>query len=191
MRGFILPSYLHAWKLAHDRGIPLKKLLALLVAVILISFFMGLQMAVRLGYENGGLSLTHKWWATQGSLWPVNFVSAMSKTSDNNVLWNWLALGFGAALTWTMMLMRSRFTGFPFHPIGYLVCQTYPGNMFWFSIFLGWSAKTVITRFGGADTYRKVTPAFLGLAFGDVAMMLFWLAIDGWQGRANHSLMPQ
>jgi hypothetical protein len=63
--------------------------------------------------------------------------------------------------------------------------------MFWFSIFLGWLAKTLIMRFGGAQSYRKMTPAFLGLAFGDVAMMLFWLAIDGWQGRMNHALLPQ
>jgi hypothetical protein len=62
--------------------------------------------------------------------------------------------------------------------------------MFWFSIFLGWLCKGLIMRFGGIDTYRKVTPAFLGLVLGDVSMMLFWLAIDGWQGRTGHQLMP-
>lgn len=31
---------------------------------------------------------------------------------------------------------------------------------------------------------------FLGLVLGDVTMMVFWLLIDGWQGRTNHGLMP-
>jgi hypothetical protein len=76
------------------------------------------------------------------------------------------------------------------HPVGFLMCLTYPMNVLWFSIFLGWLCKVVITRFGGSDTYRKTTAAFLGLALGDVAMMLVWLAIDGWQGRNYHQLMP-
>ena len=89
-----------------------------------------------------------------------------------------------------MMLARSRFMAFPFHPIGYLMCVTFPAKMLWFSVFLGWLCKVVITRFGGADAYRRMIPAFLGLALGDVAMILFWLLIDGWFGRTGHQLMP-
>lgn len=191
MRGFSMPSYLHAFKLAHDRKISPKPLLGLIAVTVLISFSMSLWMAVKIGYDNGGLSLTHKWWATTGSLWPTNFVSSMMTTNDNQPAWNWAALIVGGVMTWGMMAMRARYAWFPLHPIGFLIAQTYPGTMFWFSIFLGWLAKTLIMRFGGADSYRKMTPAFLGLALGDVVMMLFWLAIDGWQGRMNHGLMPQ
>jgi hypothetical protein len=72
-----------------------------------------------------------------------------------------------------------------------MMAQTYPMRRLWFSIFLGWACKVLLTRFGGTDTYRKATPFFLGLALGDVAMMVFWLAIDGWQGRTHHFLMPE
>ncbi|PQV64375.1 hypothetical protein B1R32_10556 [Abditibacterium utsteinense] len=191
MRGFSMPSYLHAFKLAHDRKISPKPLLALIAATVLISFSMSLWMAVKIGYENGGLTLTHKWWATQGSLSPASFVNSMITTSDNQPAWNWAAFTFGGLMTWVMMAMRARFAWFPFHPIGFLIAQTYPGGMFWFSIFLGWLAKTLIMKFGGADSYRKMTPAFLGLALGDFAMMFFWLAIDSWQGQMNHALLPQ
>jgi hypothetical protein len=40
----------------------------------------------------------------------------------------------------------------------------------------------------GTDSYRKLIPAFLGLALGDVAVMIFWLIVDGFTGRTNHSL---
>jgi hypothetical protein len=191
MRGFSMPSYLHAFKLAHDRKIAPKPLLALIIAVVLLSFSMSLWMAVKIGYENGGLSLTHKFWATQGSYAPANFISSTLTASGNPTFLNWASLTFGGVFTWFMMAMRARFAGFLLHPIGYLMAQTYFGGMFWFSIFLGWSAKTLIMKFGGADAYKKALPAFLGLAFGDVAMMLFWLAIDGWQQHASHALVPQ
>jgi len=191
MRGFIMPSFLHAFKLAHDREISPKPLLALISAVVLVSASIGLVMAVKIGYDNGGLSLTHKWWATQGSLHGATFSTVTRQANDNMPFWNWLSLGFGGFMTYGMMLLRSRFAWFPFHPIGYLMAQSYPGSMFWFSIMLGWGFKVTIMRFGGSDTYKRMIPAFLGLAFGDVAMMLFWLCIDGWQGRMSHALMPQ
>ena len=191
MRGFSMPSYLHAFKLAYDRDISPKPLLALIAATVLISGSIGMIMAVKLGYENGGLTLTHKWWATQGSLSPASFTSTTRSTADNATFWNWGSLSFGGAFTYFMMLMRSRFAWFPLHPVGYLMAQTYPGIMFWFSFFVGWMFKVLILRFGGSDAYKRAVPLFLGVAFGDVAMMLIWLAVDGWQGRMSHALMPQ
>ena len=100
----------------------------------------------------------------------------------------WLAIG--GLVTFGMIVARSRLLWFPLHPIGYLMCLSYPMYTLWFSIFLGWLCKVLISRFGGTDTYRKLIPAFLGLALGDVAMMLFWLMIDGFFGRVSHQLMP-
>ena len=34
------------------------------------------------------------------------------------------------------------------------------------AIFLAWSAKTVILRFGGLDLYRRAAPFFIGLILG-------------------------
>jgi hypothetical protein len=60
----------------------------------------------------------------------------------------------------------------------------------WLSILLGWLCKVTITRFGGTDTYRKLIPLFLGLALGDIVMIVAWIAIDAWQGRTGHALLP-
>jgi hypothetical protein len=190
MRGFIMPSFLQGFKLAHDHKIAPKPLGALIATTILISVGVSWWTCVRLGYENGGLSLGNDFWARGGPRMPADFVNSLHSSDSGSVGVRWVFLGVGALATFGMMLARSRFAWFPLHPIGYMVALTYPGATFWFSIFLGWICKTLIMRFGGNDSYKRVTPVFLGLALGDVAMILFWLLIDGWQGRTGHALLP-
>ena len=190
LRGFTMPSFVHSFKLAHDNKIPAKPLLGLISVVTLISLGMSLWMVVRLGYENGGLALGSGWARGFIVLSPANFVDNILQDKGGSPLINWLWLTVGGLLTWGMMLARSRFAWFPLHPIGYLLSLTFAAQMFWFSFFLGWLCKTLITRFGGNDSYRRATPMFLGLALGDVTMILFWLAVDGWNGRTDHHLMP-
>ena len=189
MRAFLMPSFVQSFKLAHDRKINAKPLLALILAVTMITLVMSLWMNVRLGYEAQGLQLD-KWFAQGGAQKPAINSNEMIKGA-RDVSWiNWLWLSFGAFATYGIVLARSRFLWFPLHPLGYLMCLTYPLHRLWFSIFLGWLFKSIISRFGGSDVYRKVTPLFLGVVLGDVAMMLLWLIIDGWQGRVGHQLMP-
>jgi hypothetical protein len=189
LRGILMPSFMQGFKLAFDRKIPLKPLLGLMLVCSLISMALGVYMNTKLGYQQGGLTLDG-WYATAAAQQPATTSASMLKGVKEA---SWLNLGWvglGVGLTYLLMLARSRFAWFPLHPIGFLTAQTYPVGDVWFSIFLGWLAKVSVTRFGGTETYRKSTPLFLGLALGDVAMMLFWLVIDGWQGRVGHKLMP-
>lgn len=191
LRGFIMPSFMQGFKLAFDRKIALKPLLMLVLLCSLISMVIGVYMNVKLGYSQGGLTLD-PWYSinggasTQPASASASLVRGVTDASYSNGFW----VGLGILMTYGMMLARSRFAWFPLHPIGFLVSQSYPITQIWFSVFIGWMCKVLVTRFGGTDTYRKTTPLFLGLALGDVAMMLFWLVIDGWQGRVGHKLMP-
>lgn len=189
LRAFLMPSFIQSFKLARDRNIRIQPLLVLIAAVIFITFLMSLWMNVKLGYEHGGLGL-NGWFAVAGPQQSAKNAAALigGATDVNPANWLWMALG--GAYTWAMFWARSHFLWFPLHPIGMLMSITYPMNTLWFSIFLGWLCKVLITRFGGTESYRKATGIFLGLALGDVAMMLFWLMIDSWQGRTYHQLMP-
>ncbi len=189
LRAFLLPSFIQSFKLARDRGIKARPLLALIAAVVVITLVMSLWMNVRLGYKHGGLGL-NGWFAVYGPQQSAKNAAALIRGTPDatpaNAVWLVLGIAYTAGMFWA----RSRFLWFPLHPLGFLMSITYPMNTLWFSIFLGWLCKVIITRFGGNDTYRKTTPAFLGLALGDVTMMLIWLVVDGWQGRIYHQLMP-
>lgn len=188
-RGSLMPSFVQVFKLAYDRKINSRHLFFLLCAVILAGMAVSIQMNVRLGYENSGLQL-QSWLVQWGPQMTGNNVRELSRAAPEASWLNWFWMAFGALLTYGMMLARSRFAAFPLHPIGYMMSLTWAMQMLWFSVFLGWLCKVLIMRFGGVDAYRKMIYAFLGLALGDVAMMLFWLVIDGWQGRVGHQLMP-
>lgn len=188
-RASLAPSFVQSWKLAYDRGISGRQIGLLIGAVTLVTFIVGLQMNVRLGYDNGGLGLQGwiKQWGPQGT---ARNAEMLSRAAPDVVWTNWLWLAFGAALTVALTVARAHFAWFPLHPLGYMMALSYPMNVLWFSMFVGWLCKTLVNRFGGHDTYQKLVPAFLGLALGDVSMMLLWLIIDGWQGRSGHQLMP-
>ena len=190
-RGSLMPSFIQSFKLARDRRIEGRKLGLLIFAVIFVGFTLGVYMNVRLGYDNGGLQL-QGWLAKSGPSMTGSQAAQMAKGFNGqdvnpfNLLW----LASGAGLTFFVMWCRSQFLWFPLHPLGYMICVAYPMHTFWVSIFIGWLCKVLISRYGGGDSYRKFIPMFLGLALGDVTMMLFWLGIDGWQLRQGHQLMP-
>jgi hypothetical protein len=187
-RGFLMPSFMQSFKLAHDRNIKAKPLFALIMAVSFTTLLVSVWMNVRLGYEVGALSLDQWFAKAPGGIPATGAQRLITPESSQGTQTIWM--GVGAVLTYGMMVARSRFLWFPFHPLGYLVSVGYPMTSMWFSIFLGWLCKGLILRFGGGDSYRRTRPAFLGLVLGDVVMMVVWLLVDGWQGRTGHTLGP-
>lgn len=189
LRGFVMPSFIQGFKLAHDQKIRLRPLLFLMLACTFIAFGLGTYMNITLGYKQGGLSLD-AWYNGGASTAPATTAASLIQGVQTSTYGNLIWVGVGMILTYGMMLARARLAWFPLHPIGFLVCLSYPMDTIWFSLFLGWLCKTLVMRFGGNDSYKKTTPLFLGLALGDVSMMLFWLIVDGAQGHVGHKLMP-
>lgn len=189
MRGFLMPSFLQGFKLAYDEGIAARRLWWLVFASTFVALSVGVYMKVQMGYHASGLTL-HPWFSTVAPKYPaqnsLEFITGARDAGWGN--WFWLLLG--GLFTYSIILARSRLLWFPLHPLGYLLALTAPTQRAWFSFFLGWLAKKLVTRFGGHDTYRKLVPAFLGLILGEVSMFLLWLIIDAWQGRSGHGLLP-
>ncbi len=190
MRAFILPSFVQSWKLASDNGLNQKRLGALIVAIIPIALVLGFYRRVDIAYNNGGALTWHPHVAKNGVILWANLSAGLGRGVENVTWTNTFWVIVGALLTWGMLALRARFAWFPFHPLGYLIPLSYPMLCLWFSIFLGWTAKVVVSKYGGNSAYRTTRPLFLGLVFGDISMMLFWLVIDGWQGRTFHYLVP-
>ena len=84
----------------------------------------------------------------------------------------------GASITSALSLLRLRYAGWPLHPVGFLLANSYPMQRIWFSIFLGWLLKVLIVRFGGASLFRSARPVFIGLIIGEASGAAFWLVVS-------------
>lgn len=90
----------------------------------------------------------------------------------------WFHLGLGGVVTTVLSLLRLRFVGWPLHPIGFMLTYSYATKMIWFSVFVGWIAKVLIVRFGGASLYRAAKPLFMGMIIGEAGAAAFWLIVS-------------
>jgi hypothetical protein len=89
----------------------------------------------------------------------------------------WTQFGIGASLSTALSALRLRFVNWPLHPVGYLLCTSYPMRRIWFSIFIGWIAKTIIVWLGGSKLFTAVKPLFTGLILGEASAAAFWLLV--------------
>lgn len=85
-----------------------------------------------------------------------------------------VATVIGVLFTLFLGWMRTAFTWWAWHPVGYATATSWSMSKLWACIFLGWLAKVIITRYGGAVAYRKAMPFFVGLVLGEFTVGSLW-----------------
>ena len=77
------------------------------------------------------------------------------------------------------MFMRRQFVWQPHHPAGYALSANLIGTDYiWFCLVLSSSVKLVLIRYGGLRLYRKAILFFIGLVFGEYAVVTVWNVIS-------------
>ncbi len=104
-----------------------------------------------------------------------DMVSAPLEASTGNTGW----LIAGAVLMAALLFYRCRLFWLP-HPIGLLMFVNPLMGAYWFSIFLGWLANALVTRYGSRETYYRVRGFFLGLVVGEMLLALL-AALLAWK----------
>jgi hypothetical protein len=90
----------------------------------------------------------------------------------------WAHVLGGATLTGVLGFLRLHLAWWPLHPVGFLLVYSYPMKMIWFSVFLGWLAKTLVVHYGGAPSLRWAMPIATGLIVGECGAAAFWLVVS-------------
>lgn len=173
-RAHPMPHTLEGFKLAEVGNMKAWKItIAMMCAVvfgILASFWSYLVVSYDIGANpglgNGGYNRLRTW------------LYYPSETNVPAVAF----MGIGFLFTGLLWWLRTRFPAFPFHPTGYAVASSmWTFGWLWFSVFISWTAKNLILRFGGIRLYHRVLPLFLGLILGEfivggawVIMRLIW-----------------
>ena len=107
----------------------------------------------------------------------------MRNPVETTWIWKrWLHTAIGGGVMALLVYLRHNFPWWPLHYIGFVVGDTWVMGRAWWSVFLGWLAKLVIMKAGGANMYRRYMPVFLGMIFGQLMCGAFWMAWDAWFG---------
>ena len=73
--------------------------------------------------------------------------------------------------------MRLRFTWWPFHPLPFLLIDTWCLSRLWLSLFAAWVIKCALLRIGGGRFFTRSKPFFIGIIAGQVSVLIFWMLV--------------
>ena len=105
----------------------------------------------------------------------VSFSQGRFSPKQHNSLAH-MAIGFVVMVL--LEFASLRWSAWPLLPVGYVTSYgAFIGNA-WFSVFVGWIAKVLIVRFGGASLYQQARPLFVGIIFGEALAAGGWLVVN-------------
>ena len=115
--------------------------------------------------------------------WDALLVRELARELDQRLAGSRLrAIRLDGSTREATLLFREATLRWPLHPMGFVAGIGF-GWRIWGPALVGWLAKWLTVRYGGATTYRLVRPFFLGLIFGEICMRFLWGGVALWQGQ--------
>ncbi|MBT4504143.1 MAG: hypothetical protein HOC74_40810 [Gemmatimonadetes bacterium] len=185
VRTFVMASAATGLKLAEVTRLEYRRLFWAIVAAILVTLAGSIFAVIKLAYTYGGINLTG-WQFIGLPSFAGNWITSNINNPEPIHLWHLGFVGIGASLMGGLTYIKSRFIGFPIHPIGMALGLTHPISQIWFSVFMAWLFKAVILKYGGAKIYMRLRPFFLGMVLGAFGSAGIWLIIDYFTGMSGN-----
>ena len=183
LRTMVMASSINSQKIADAGAVRRRPLFWAMMLAIVVSLAGSMWVMIWMGYEYGGINL--HWWF-YNRLGQLIFDDAAHKIAnpigpgvDIGVVGpRYLFTGIGGGAMAVLMYLRHRFLWWPVHYLGFPIGATYMISSTWFSIFIGWTLKVLILKYGGVPLYRRLRPFFLGLILGQISCSGFWTLVD-------------
>ena len=187
MRESLMPSLLHARKVAHglvNRPLIVSGILLTLIAAVATSFIAMLVVCYKFGIRDLQLD-----WATRTTVAVYDNVYALIDAPQKPGNWVLIFSAVGAVVMLSLVICYHRFYWWPIHPIGYLTAYSSAMRILWFSFFVGWLCNALCMRYGGVLLFKRLRFFFIGLIVGDFLMGGTW-AILGLFSDASYQVLP-
>ena len=173
-RASAMPHQLQAFVGQKRAGGSMRGMPAALMAAAAVAIVSALLWDLQLYYVNGAQTAhVNQWRIMEGSA-PWDNIDQWIHRPQPPAIKAWGGMAAGAIITGILSLLRSRFTGFPLAPSGYVLNMSWANDLFWLDMFIAWVAKSAILRYGGMALYRRMLPLAFGLILGDFVTGAFW-----------------
>ena len=189
-RSHPMPHQMEGLKLAGGRGAPGRGMFcAILIAglfAIPVCFWLYLEGLYRLG---AGTARIGTWGLGYGwEIFPT--LESWLINPERPLVARWIATGVGAAISVALTITRSRVVGFPLHPLGYAVANSWGVFNLWLPITIGSVCKAIVLKAAGLRMYRRAVLFFFGLMLGEFVVGCSWTIIGMLLGIRTYDFWP-
>ena len=194
-----VPLAMNVLKLGELRQVKPGRLAGWMGVGIILAMIVGVAVTVYVIYNFGlaGTTSGDTRWALQVAQYPfqmlertINSLNSADELAAAQSTLGWARLGHissaqyfwpaasvGLFLVLACSWLRLRFSGWPLHPLLFLVWGTHWTTTFAPSFLLAWLLKDAITKYGGQKAYFAARPVFLGMMAGEFAAGLLWTIV--------------
>lgn len=190
MRCCEMPNQLEAIKIGESSRMNLRHVAAVIVLASIIGALSSWAAVLTVYYHYGAATAKVNDWRTSVGSTPWRTLKDWIDNPTRPDMPRLEGVGVGFVVTAFLTAMRTRFTWWPFHPIGYAVAGTFTMPWLWCATFVGWVLKMLIIRYGGMSSYRKHLPFFLGLILGDYITGSTWAIYGSISGVRTYRAFP-
>ncbi len=176
-RGNILPSIMDGFRMGSAVKASPGKLLASMGLGVAVASIAGLVFVLYLAYTEGALFLhTDTFQGSAGWPWGSGTNYLLHPAGPNSAAWLTTLLG-GALMGIFIWLYRS-FSWWPFYPFGFAIAESATIEHLWMSLLIGWAIRVIIMRMAGAQGYKRIRPAAIGVVLGECVAIGMWALIN-------------
>lgn len=170
IKTFIAPAMANSLKIRDDLRMRRGRFHAAIFAAIFIAAVVSVAMSVMMAYANGADTM-QGWFYTNFPRDVFERIATISRTppaaSPGDA--GWVIVGAVAMLA--LLYFRQTAFWLP-HPIGMIMLVNPMMGAYWFSILLGWAAKSLVTKYGNKETYGRARTLFIGLIVGELFLVM-------------------
>lgn len=167
-RGTCMPHQFDGLKVADSAGIKPGRLAGAMALAVAFGVFASMLIALYVWTKYGALAKTNFWRSMAGKR-TFDALESWFKNPTKPDIGGMGGVGAGLGFTLFLAYCRTRWAGWPFHPVGYAMSNTFAASAsFWTPCLIAWLCKIIIIRTGGMKLYRRMLPFFFGLIVGDL-----------------------
>ena len=166
-RSHPMPNQVDSLRIGERARIPVLPLIIALVFAIgcgaFATFWSYLEFMYRYGLDRCHGAIGHFGRETFNPL--QNWLQHPRETEVRGITFMFGGLGF----VFLLQFLRSHFIWWPLHASGYVLSGANWGGLiyFWFPVMVSWLIKSLVLKFSGWQTHKRLEPMFLGLVLGD------------------------
>ena len=177
LKTFIAPAMANGIKIRDDLKMSRVRFHVSIVIGLLIAVSVGVGLEIAMSYVPGrGADNMELWFHTIFPKTLYEQVAAMVEVPPAAAPAESRWVLAGAGMMTALLFFRQRCFWLP-HPLGLIMLINPIMRAYWFSVLLGWAAKSLVTKYGNKDTYARVKGGFIGLIAGELLVVALSLIL--------------